>query len=107
MALYVVLITKIETFMYYVYITSNPNRSCLYVGMTNSLRIRLLEHFKNRGNKNHFAGRYYCYHLVYYETFTQVLDAIAREKEIKGWKRAKKMALILKLNPNFVELTPP
>ena len=93
--------------MYYVYITSNPNRSTLYVGMTNSLHLRLLEHFKNRGNKDHFASRYYCHHLVYYEIFKYVLDAIAREKEIKGWKRAKKMALILNLNPNFVELTPP
>ena len=92
---------------YFTYVTMNPGRTTIYVGMTNNLRARLYEHYINRGSARHFAGRYHCYHLVYYEAFDHVLDAIAREKQLKGWSRAKKLALIKKSNPNLTELISP
>ena len=79
---------------YYVYIVANPNRSTIYIGITNDLNRRLQEHKSNRGTKKSFAGRYYCYELVYYEVHQYVNNAIAREKELKKWSRAKKNALI-------------
>ena len=79
---------------YYVYITTNPGKSVLYTGMTNDLKVRLLQHFQNRGDKSTFAGRYYCYKLLHYETFPEAILAIAREKEIKDMSREKKKELI-------------
>ena len=67
---------------YYVYITTNPERNVLYTGITNALAQRLTEHYQNRVKDETFAGRYYCYNLIYYEEFRYVKDAIAREKEI-------------------------
>ncbi len=79
---------------FYVYITTNPERTVLYIGVTNDLRVRLFQHHQNRGNNSTFAGKFYCYNLVYYEHFTHIEHAIAREKEIKKWRREKKNALI-------------
>ena len=84
---------------YYIYITSNPERSVLYTGVTNNLNIRLIEHWSNRGQIKTFAGRYYCYNLVHYEVFSYINDAINREKQIKSWSRKKKVALIKANNP--------
>jgi putative endonuclease len=92
---------------YYTYIAMNPGRTTLYIGMTNNLKARLFEHYFNRGYGRHFASRYHCYHLVYYEVFDHVLDAIAREKQLKGWSRAKKMQLIKTANPTLRELEKP
>jgi putative endonuclease len=86
---------------FYVYIITNPDRSVLYVGVTNDLRRRLFEHKENKGNKNTFAGKYYCFNLVYYEHFTHIEYAIKREKEIKKWRREKKDSLIITLNPEW------
>jgi putative endonuclease len=86
---------------FYVYITTNPTRTVLYTGVTNDLARRLYEHFENKGNKNTFAGKFYCYNLIYYEHFTDINQAIAREKEIKKWRREKKDALIATLNPEW------
>lgn len=86
---------------YCVYITTNPEKKVLYIGVTNNIKIRPLQHHENRGNKITFAGRYYCYNLVYYEHFTLIEHAIAREKEIKKWRRKKKIALIESLNPEW------
>ena len=86
---------------YYIYITSNPQRSVLYTGVTNNLEIRLIEHWTNRGQIKTFAGRYYCYNLVHYEVFSYINDAINREKEIKRWSRKKKVALIKAHNPEW------
>jgi putative endonuclease len=58
----------------------------------------------NRGNRKTFAGRYYCYNLVYYEEFQWIRNAIAREKEIKGWRRRKKVELINASNPDWTFL---
>jgi putative endonuclease len=84
---------------YYIYITTNPAKAVLYIGVTNSLPRRLGQHYENRGNNDTFAGRYFCYNLLYYEQFTDIKAAISREKELKGWTRAKKDALIATMNP--------
>ena len=89
---------------YYVYIIANPSRSVIYIGMTNSLTRRLQEHKNNRGTKKSFAGRNYCYELLYYEVYQYVNEAIAREKELKKWSRAKKDALIKSQNPRLLTL---
>ena len=71
------------------YITTNPQKTVLYVGMTNDLCVRISQHTENKGKPDSFAGKYYCYNLVYYEHFSHVNNAIAREKEVKngGGKR--------------------
>lgn len=69
--------------------------------MTNDLDARVVQHYQSRGNSESFAGRYHCYNLVYYEHYQYVNDAIAREKEIKGWSRKKKLELIAADNPLF------
>ena len=89
---------------YYIYITTNPGKEVLYTGVTNNLAQRIAEHYINRGNPKTFAGRYYCYELIYWEHFQYINDAIAREKEIKGWSRKKKLALIQSNNPNLLFL---
>lgn len=86
---------------YFVYITTNPNRSTLYVGVTNDLPTRLAQHFENKGKTKTFAGKYFCYNLVYWERHQYVDHAIAREKEIKKWSREKKEALINSMNPEW------
>jgi len=86
---------------YYVYITTNPIRTVLYIGVTNNLSRRLQEHAENAGNPNSFAGKYYCHNLVYYEHFPDINYAIAREKELKKWSRAKKNALIASINSDW------
>lgn len=83
---------------------TNPGREVLYTGMTNDLKRRLTEHLENRGNVKTFAGKYYCYKLVYFERHYSALAAIEREKEIKKWSRKKKDALIKIDNPGFKSL---
>ena len=68
---------------YSFYITSNWNKHVLYCGVTNDLSQRVIEHYLTRGENKTFAGRCFCYWLVYYEDFQYVDDAIAREKEVK------------------------
>ncbi|MBO0359561.1 GIY-YIG nuclease family protein [Hymenobacter sp. BT186] len=86
---------------YYVYITTNPARKVLYIGITNNLSGRIAQHYANRGTEQTFAGRYFCYNLVYFEEYTDSKAAIAREKELKGWTRAKKETLIAISNPDW------
>jgi putative endonuclease len=90
---------------YYVYITTNPAKAVLYIGVTNDLARRLAQHYENRGNNETFAGRYFCYNLLYTEQFANIKEAISREKELKGWTRAKKDSLIATVNPNWDSLT--
>ena len=87
---------------YWVYILSNKTHSVLYIGITNDLYRRYMEH-KN-GIVEGFTKKYRCHTLLYYECFTDVEEAIAREKELKGWSREKKDALIKSTNPNFWNL---
>ncbi len=92
--------------VYHVYIITNKNRTVLYTGVTNYLAKRLYQHTENiKLNKKTFAAKYKCKHLLYYQKFTWVHDAIAKEKEIKGRRREKKIALIKTINPdmNFLE----
>ena len=86
---------------FYVYIITNPERTVFYTGMTNNVARRLIEHYTNRGNPKTFAGRYYCYCLLYVETFPSALEAIQAEKYIKGKNRKWKEALIKETNLNF------
>ena len=85
----------------FVYIATNPQKTVLYTGVTNDLAQRLVEHYINRGDKNTFAGRYYCYNLLFFEEHTRPADAIAREKEIKDWTRSKKEELISSVNDTW------
>jgi len=90
--------------LYFIYIVTNPERNVLYIGVTNNLESRLAEHYFNRGDLKTFAGKFYCYNLIYFEEFQYVNDAIAREKELKGWNRTKKEALIKTKNPDWTFL---
>ena len=92
---------KVKGQTYYVYIVANKNRTTLYIGVTNNLEARLTEHWDNRGRFATFAGRYFCFNLVCYETFEYVQDAINRETELKKWNRSKKEALINAQNPEW------
>lgn len=87
---------------YYVYIITNKYRSTYYIGMTNNLGERLKQHKENieKGIKT-FASKYNIQFLVYYEKHSWVQQAIAREKELKAWRRDKKLALIKSFNGNF------
>ena len=87
------------SYMYYVYITTNPGHTTLYVGVTNNLEERIDQHYNNRGNPQTYAGRYHCYYLIYFETYPHPYEAILREKEIKKWSRVKKEKLIATSNP--------
>ena len=89
---------------YFVYIVTNPGRTAVYTGVTNDLTRRLEEHYNNRGSKSTQAGKYYCYNLVYWEQFQYVNNAIAREKQLKKWRREKKDALINEFNPQWIFL---
>jgi putative endonuclease len=87
---------------YYVYILTNRSKT-LYTGMTNNLSRRVWEH--KRGEGSEFCKRYKIDRLVYYESYDDVIKAINREKEIKGWLRIKKMQLIVSLNPTWSDLS--
>ena len=87
---------------YYVYIITNKTKSVLYTGVTNYLAKRLFQHSENiRLKKKTFASRYKCSHLLYYQKYTWIQEAIVREKEIKGWGRQKKIELIKTVNPKM------
>lgn len=91
---------------YYIYIVTKLDRTVLYVGVTNDLAQRLIEHWNKRSQSKTFAGKYFCYNLIYYKEFQYINIAIAREKEIKGWRRQKKLNLIKTINPNWTFLNP-
>ena len=88
---------------YFVYMVTNPKRTVLYTGMTNDLKRRLQEHIEAREKENNksFTGKYFAYNLVWYEWHQYVNDAIAREKQIKKWRRDKKEFLIAQMNPEW------
>jgi putative endonuclease len=90
---------------YYIYIITNKAKTVLYIGVTNNLRIRLQQHKENSTtNTTAFTSKYKACYLLYYEKFTWIQEAIAREKEIKKWRREKKIALIETINPELVFL---
>ena len=89
---------------YFVYIVTNKTKAVIYTGITKDLKRRLHEHYEQRGRLDSFSARYHTYNLLYFEHFRYVRDAIAREKEIKGWRREKKLNLIKTVNPSLVFL---
>lgn len=86
---------------YFVYILSSISGT-LYVGISNNVQRRSAEHVI--GQANSFSARYKVNRLVYFEIFTDAVKAIAREKQIKGYRREKKIALIKKMNPSWIDL---
>jgi len=91
-------------YTFYVYILTNPSKTVLYIGSTNSLKRRLYEHYKQDALSKSFTNKYNCYILVCYEVYQYVNDAIARERQLKKWSRKKKEALINENNPNWNSL---
>ena len=87
---------------FYVYIITNWNNRVLYIGFTNDLIRRIYEHkHKLVGG---FSKKYNLDKLIYFELYDDPSIAILREKELKGWKRMKKLSLIEKTNPNYDDL---
>jgi putative endonuclease len=83
---------------YFVYIMSSRSGT-LYLGMTNSIYRRALQH--KRREIEGFSSKYGCDRLVYYESYDDVHKAIGREKQLKGWRRSKKIVLIESKNPRW------
>jgi len=90
---------------YYVYILTNVKRNVMYVGVTNDLENRIAAHRDGRGGA--FTRKYRLNTLVLVEEFQYVDEAIAREKEIKGWRRSKKDALVEASNPTWADMADP
>jgi putative endonuclease len=87
---------------YFTYIVASRSLT-LYIGMTGYLRTRVYEH-KAKLHEG-FSATYNCSRLVWFEHFIDPSNAIAREKQLKGWTRAKKIALITKFNPTWIDLS--
>jgi putative endonuclease len=87
---------------YYVYIVANRTH-VLYCGMTNSVQRRMEEH--RQGSVPGFTQTYQCNRLVWFERYQYIRNAIDREKQIKGWRRAKKIWLIEQANPTWADLS--
>ncbi len=86
---------------YYVYIMTNRSKT-LYTGITGKLHVRVVQH--KIGVFKGFTSKYKLDRLVYWERYTSVHRAIAREKQIKGWRRIKKIQLIVSMNPTWADL---
>jgi putative endonuclease len=87
---------------YWVYILASKPSGTLYIGVTNSLKRRIWEH--KSGVISGFTKQYGIKSLVYFEHYRSVADAIQREKELKGWLRARKVALVRQENPLWQDL---
>ena len=88
-------------YKFWVYIVASRSGT-LYIGTTNNIERRMREH--KSGEFEGFASKYGCNRLVYYESVDEVQKAINREKQLKGWTRAKKIVLIESLNPRWADL---
>ena len=89
-------------YFYFTYIVASRSLT-LYVGMTGDLQQRIFEH--KRKLREGFSATYNCDRLVWFERFVEVHEAISREKQLKGWTRAKKIVLIKKTNPTWIDLS--
>ena len=87
---------------YFVYILTNPPHTSLYIGVTSDLARRMYQH-RTKSTQG-FASRYNLRYLVYFEETSNVHSALAREKQLKGWRRSKKERLINSLNPRWMDL---
>ena len=88
--------------MYYTYILTNKNDTVMYIGVTNDLKRRLYEHKSKQVDG--FTKKYNVYKLVYFEKYSDIDNAIAREKQLKHWVRSKKNLLVETQNPNWDDL---
>lgn len=88
---------------YYVYLLTNQNNKVMYVGMTSNIERRIFEH--QHHSLEGFTSKYNVNKLVYFEATSDVLAAIAREKQIKKWRREKKDALVVAMNPEWQDLS--
>ena len=86
-----------------IYIMTNKNKTTLYLGVTSNLLNRVQEH-KTHKYKNSFTSKYNLELIIYYEFFTSIEEAIAKEKQIKKWSRIKKEQLIKSANPTWIDL---
>lgn len=89
-------------YRFYVYILQSSSRRCLYIGMTNNLHRRVFEH-KTHWTEG-FTDQYNATRLVYWQSFDDVYKAIGREKQLKGWRREKKLWLIGQFNPGWKDM---
>lgn len=87
---------------YFIYILSSPNKSVLYIGVTNDLQRRIAEH-KSKMFES-YSKKYNCTDLVYFEKHNQIEKAILREKQLKKWKREWKENLINSENSDWTDL---
>lgn len=90
---------------YYVYILASKTNVTIYTGVTNDLIRRVYEHRTN-AIKSSFTAKYDVHKLVYFEETSDVKEAIAREKQIKGWNRKRKNELVNTVNPQWIDLYP-
>jgi putative endonuclease len=88
---------------YFIYILASAKNGTLYIGMTNGLEKRVLQHKEKVSDS--FTKKYKIDKLVYYEIFEKPIHAIGREKQLKGWRREWKIALIEKNNPGWIDLS--
>ena len=86
----------------YVYFMTTSSNKVLYIGVTNSLKRRVIEHAE--GNGSEFTSKYNCHKLVYYESFPDIQQAIVREKQLKHLKREWKNKLVDAVNPEWTDL---
>ena len=89
--------------MYHVYILTNKTNNVLYIGMTNDINRRIYEYKSEMIDG--FSKRYHTHKLVYFEKHSNPIEAISREKQLKGYKRFKKIALIEQMNPSWKDLS--
>ncbi len=98
---------KTRSFWVYIMANTNGRAATIYTGVTNDLERRLYEHRHPdpANTRRQFAVRYRLTCLVYFEEYTDIRDAIAREKQIKGWRRERKLELIESMNPEWQDLS--
>jgi putative endonuclease len=93
---------RVDERSYFVYIVASRSRN-VYIGITGRLIPRIHEH--RTGAYAGYTDKYNCHRLVYYERYQYVNEAIAREKQLKGWRRDKKLWLIERMNPTWIDLS--
>lgn len=96
-------VPKENSMTYYVYILTNANKNLIYIGVTNNLIRRVYEH-KHHLDKGSYTARYNIDQLVYFEETSDVEAAISREKQLKGWNRARKNRLVESKNPEWKDI---
>lgn len=89
---------------YWIYILVSGSGNAIYIGVTNNIERRIWEHRNGQGSE--FAKKYRATRLVYSEEYDNPNDAIAREKQLKGWRRERKNELVRTINPEFRDLMP-